>query len=186
MELKKLVITLLIVALVLTGILASITKSKINIYTDAEHANYTQVLEPTGEKTIYYYYQSDCEYCNSIKDQVTDVYEASLSANGLQVMLVDMKETENQAAWYDWTEHREKFGEESKDPNDNPDYVSDPAKMKSVDDIKITGTPSMLYVDEEGNVIDFEIGGSLFDILEPVNEEFNLGVSLDRTRYGKN
>lgn len=172
---KKLVTILLILLVILTLGVSLLSRGKINIYTDVEHINYDSVLtEDTSTPTIYYYYKDNCGFCNSIKDQVTEMYEAMEEKGGVQLKMVDMNSTSNADAWYQ--------GDTPADQN--PDFISDPEEMKTYKDILVQGTPTMILV-ENGKVLQYKVGQDVFDILETVNDQYDLGVDLDRSAYGE-
>ncbi len=181
---KKLMIILIIAIIALGGGLTIFTKISTanDYYVTTENIKYDTVLEQPGY-TITYYYQSDCHYCNSIKDQMSEFTELIDQTEGVNVKLVDMKDDYNKVAWYDWSSHNEKFGEGTP-PTVNPDFTNDPALMNDVDDIKITGTPTMILTKDD-EVLDFKIGGDVFDILEEVRDLFEIDYQFDRSRYGK-
>lgn len=178
----------LILIVLLVGFLISVTLIAVNlnanvtnIYEEQEHVKYDEVLN-SSTPTIYYYYQKDCHFCNSIKDQITAFVSVVNETEGIDFKMVDLKDNYNQPAWYDWSTHNQKYT-----PNDaksNPNYIYEAQKMKKIDDIKITGTPTMIYVKDK-EVQDYEVGGDVFDILEKVNDEFSIGATFDRSRYGQ-
>ncbi len=165
MNIKYIVILLLVILAILITSVVATSGMRIDLYEDAEHVNYKQVLN-NNEPTVYYYYQSTCGFCNSIKDQVKSLYLATHETEGIDMKLIDMKADENINAWGD--------GE----------YDPLTADMTNVEDIKITGTPSMIYV-VDGEVTSYKTGLGVFDIMEDVNDEFNLDLTFDRSRYGE-
>lgn len=167
MTLKKVIVILLSIAVVLTAGLTYVTKSKFNLYTDTPHVKYNQVLEDKKTPTLYYYYQDTCHYCNSIKDQVTDLYLATENNDKINVKLVDLKSSANANGWA-------------------PDKSYDPEKadMTNPENIKIQGTPSMIYV-ENGEVVEYQSGKAVFNVMETVNKKYDLGLTFDPSRYGK-
>lgn len=166
MSLKKIVIILLaLIGILLVGLFA-ITKSQFNIYTEAEHVKYNEVLDDKETPTLYYYYQDTCHYCASIKDQVTDLYLATENNSAINVRLVDVKSSTNANAW----------GDETYDP--------ETADMTNPEDIKIKGTPTMIYV-EDGKVAEYESGAGVFTVMENVNQKYNLGLTFDPSKYGQ-
>ncbi len=181
---KKISIFLILIIVVVIGILITIKINNYDIYKEQEHVQYNEVLTNTNEPTIYYYYQDTCHFCKSIKSQVTDISKIINNTQGINIKLVDMKDPKNNKSWYDWDEHNKKYGQGTS-PETNPDYISNPKDMKTYEDIKITGTPTMIYV-KNNQVIDYKVGSDVFDILESVNKEFNLGYTFDRSKYGKN
>ncbi len=166
MSLKKIVIILVAVVVVLTAGLALITKSKFNLYTDTPQVKYNQVLDDKETPTVYYYYQDTCHFCNSIKDQVSDLYLATENNPDINVVLVDVKSSTNKDAWGDET------------------YDYQTADLTDPEQIKIKGTPSMIYV-EEGQVAEYESGADVFTLMENVNQKFDLGLTFDPSKYGQ-
>ncbi len=167
---KKIIAGLLIIAAIMGLMITVLDKGAYNIYKDAAHVSGDEVLEKTGNKTVYYYYQDTCHYCNSIKDQVTNLQQATTKKAGVDFKMVDMKDSKNQTLWI----------EES-----DPKYIDDPKELDVVDDIRVVGTPTMLYVDEDGKVIDYQMGAKVFEIMQAANDDFNLGLKFDPSQYGK-
>lgn len=167
MNLKTVIISLCVAVLVLTTGLYLATKNKFNLYTDAAHVNYNEVLDDVETPTIYYYYQDTCHFCNSIKDQVTELYLASEKSSEINLKLVDVKSAENKDAW-------------------TSDSAYDPANydLSNVENIEISGTPTMILV-EQGEVVDYKVGADVFDIMENANERYDLGLTFDRSKYGQ-
>lgn len=168
--LKKIIAVLIILIAILGIVIALLKTNTYDIYQDAEHVAASEVLKPTGNKTVYYYYQDTCHFCNSIKDQVTSLEQATQKQKGIDFKLVDMKANENQEIWIDQTD---------------PKYIVDPQELNSVGDIRVAGTPTMLYVDQDGKVIDYKVGAEVFDIMNAANTDFNLQLKFDPSRYGK-
>ncbi len=153
-----------------------------DFYLTTPNIKYDEIQNYEGTNIIYYY-QSDCHYCNSIKDQIADFEEALEGINGYSMYLVDMKDSYNSVAWYDWAAHNATFGENTP-ATVNPDFIYDPALMDSYKDVEVTGTPTMVLV-EDGEITQYAIGGDVFDILESVNDASGAGVKFDRSQYGK-
>ncbi len=181
---KKISIFLILIITTIIISLVVIKVNKFDIYKEQEHVLYNEVLTDTSEPTIYYYYQDTCHFCTSIKSQITDISKIINETEGINIKFVDMKDNKNVNAWYDWETHNKTYGEKTP-PETNPNYISDPSKMKTYRDIKVTGTPTMIYV-VDNKVVDYKVGSNVFDILESVNDEFNLGYTFDRSKYGKN
>ncbi len=166
MSLKKVVTILVIVVVVLTSGLVVVTNSKFNLYTDVPQVNYTEVLDDAETPTIYYYYQDTCHFCNSIKDQVSDLYLATADNPNINLKLVDVKSSKNAGAWAD----------QGTDPKT--------ADMTKAENIQISGTPSMIYV-EDGAVAEYEVGSDVFTLMQNVNDQYDLGITFDPSRYGQ-
>ncbi len=173
----------LVVLLVILGGAYGILNSQSNsFYRTQATANYDEVLD-SDVPTIYYYYQDTCHFCESIKGEVQKFADVVNERDDVNFVLVDMKTAYNQPGWYDWDAHNAKYGEGTS-PSENPDYISDPKEMKKINDVKITGTPTMIYV-KDHEVQDYQIGSAVFDILNNVIDEFDLGIDLDETVYGQ-
>lgn len=162
---KKVIIPLLTLMALLVLTFYALNKDNFDLYTEANHVLYNQVLDDK-EATVYYYYQDTCGYCNSIKDQVTNMYLAAENTEGINVKLVDLKSTKNANGWA------------------TGDYNPDTADFTNPEDIKVSGTPAMIYV-VDGEVVSYKVGSDVFDILEQVNTEHGLEVELDRSKYGE-
>lgn len=180
---KKIIIIILSLLCLMFIFLITININKFNLYKDQDHVIYDDIFEEENP-TIYYYYQSTCHFCNSIKDQISDFAELINEKEGIEIKLVDMVDYKNQEAWYDWDNHDKKYGKGTS-PKLNPNYIYEEEKMKEIGDIKITGTPTMIYVKNK-KVQLYKTGADVFDILETVNKEFDLGYSFNRDKYGKN
>lgn len=167
MDLKKFVIGLILIAVTLTGVVYASTVGKFNIYSDGEHVLYNQVLDDVEIPTVYYYYQDTCHFCNSIKDQITNLYLTVENNDKINMKLVDAKSSKNADVW-------------AADNLYNPNIEG----IKDASDIKITGTPAMIYV-KDGKVDLYETGAGVFEVMESVNQEFKLGLSFDQSKYGK-
>ncbi len=179
---NKMVVGLLVL-LIIIGSAAALIKFQDNkLYRQLESVNYDEVLS-SDVATVYYYYQDTCHFCESIKGEMQKFSDAVNTNDNIEFKLVDMKDPYNKAAWYDWDAHNKKYGEGSS-PEENPDYKSDPSEMKTIDDIKITGTPTMIYV-KDNQVIDYKVGSEVFDLLDNVINEYNLDVTLDSSVYGQ-
>ncbi len=179
---SPLVVTLLALLVIGAGTLGFYSLSAENIYKELEHVTYTEVLDDE-KPTIYYYYQSTCHYCESIKGEITRLKNAIPEDSEFSIKLVDMKDGRNSNAWYDWNTHEQKFGSDTP-ASDNPDYISDPAKMNTIDDIKVTGTPTMIYV-KDNKVVDYQVGKPVFELLNNAVLEQNIDIDLDESVYGK-
>lgn len=164
---KKIVISLVAILVILIGGLVFATAGKFNIYTDTPHVNYDEVLDDPTTPTIYYYYQDTCHFCNSIKDQVTDLYFATEASDKVNLVLVDMKSSANANAW-------------TSDPTYDPQNVD----VTDAKNIQVTGTPTMAYV-EDGKLAEYEVGSDVFTLMENINQQFELGLTFDPSRYGK-
>ncbi len=179
---SPLVLTLLALLLLGAGTLGFYSLSAENIYKELEHVTYTEVLDDE-KPTVYYYYQSTCHYCESIKGEMTRLKNAIPEDSEFSIKLIDMKDGTNSNARYDWNAHDKEFGANTP-ASDNPDYISDPAKMTSINDIKVTGTPTMIYV-KDNKVIDYQVGKSIFELLDTAILDQNINIELDKSVYGK-
>lgn len=81
--------------------------------------------------------------------------------------LVDVKSSTNANAW---------TKDESCDPTN--------ADLTDTENIKIKGTPSMIYV-EDGAVVEYQSGRDIFKIMETVNAKYDLGLTFDPSKYGE-
>lgn len=163
-------------------ILNLITVSGNQFYANQTSVDYDQVLS-SDTPTVYYYYQDTCHYCDSIKGELEKFTDVVNQRDELNFALVDMQTNKNAAAWYDWDAHNEIYGEGSA-ASDNPNYITSPTDMHNIDDIKISGTPTMIYV-KDNQVVDYQIGADVFTLLDAIIEEFNLDISLDASVYGQ-
>lgn len=181
---KKTIYIIVILALIIFGGFYY-TTSKANatdFYQKVDNVKYDTVLS-SNKPTVYYYYQDTCHFCESIKDQVEKFNDLSLKNKQFDLKLVNMKDNYNKAAWYDWDAHNKKYGEGT-DPKLNPDYKYNPSSMHKVDDIKVTGTPTMIYVKDK-KVVDYQVGKPTIKLLNNVLSDFGIEPSLDDSNYGK-
>lgn len=178
---KKMVISIVILSLlVFLGLITAIIMPSLsgkatvsNLYKIVNKVNYDDVLSKDGNQ-LYYYYQETCAHCKELKPTIVRFYNAiEESGADLELNIVDMGDSNNEDGWYDWQSHGEKYGEDSNDPKDNPDYKYEAKDLKTIDDIKITGTPSIIYV-KDGEVKRFEIGDNVSKLLEELTKEYNL------------
>lgn len=179
---KKIIIALSIFFLIDIFIIIFATSSSFNLYKDQEHVNYDQVFD-SNTPTIYYYYQDTCHFCNSIKNQITDFAQIVNAREDINLKLIDMKKDKNKIAWYDWDSHNKKYGENN-NPKLNPNYKYNPKDLKKINDIKITGTPTMIYV-ENKKVVQYEVGKDVFKVLENVKNKYNINYKFDSSKYGE-
>ncbi|WOO87542.1 hypothetical protein RZE82_00965 [Mollicutes bacterium LVI A0039] len=167
MNLNKLILFLVAILAILIGGFTYINSQNFDLYTSANKVKYYEVLDDKEGVDIYYYYMSTCGYCNSIKDQVTDLYLATEETEGVSMKLVDLKLNSNSAGW-------------AQDEEYDPALVD----MTDVENIKITGTPAMIYV-VDGEVVNYQAGGGVFEVMEQANSEFDLGLEFDPSKYGE-
>lgn len=181
--LKNPIIIILIISLFIGIISIGVINSKSqNIYKELSYASYDEVLD-SKDPTVYYYFQTTCHYCESIKGELTKFVNKIPDESSLELKLIDMKDAKNSAAWYDWDSHNKKYGNNTPASN-NPNYIDNPELMKNINDIKITGTPTMIYV-KDNKVIDYQVGKDVFKLLNKVIDENNIDVTLDDSVYGK-
>ncbi len=175
-------IGLIVLLVILAGAAKFISYQQNALYRTQEAVDYDEVLS-SETNTVYYYYQDTCHFCESIKGEVTKFVDVVNKREDIDFVLVDMKTAKNQPAWYDWDSHNKKYGEGTS-PDENPNYISNPKEMKQIDDIKITGTPTMIYVKNK-QVEEYAVGQEVFDLLNVVINEYDLGLELDETVYGQ-
>ncbi len=166
MNIKLILISIIGVAVLLLVVINAQTEEVFDLYTDAQYVNYNEVLDEKEIPTVYYYYRATCGFCNSIKDQVTNFYLALEDEDNIDMKLIDINRAENKKVL---VKDKENF-----DPND--------LDMSNAENIKIVGTPSMIFV-ENGEVVEYKIGVDLFDIMESINDQYNLRLEFDRSKY---
>lgn len=116
--------------------------------------------------TVYYFYQETCHYCNSVKGEVSKFANVTLNTENIDFKMVDMADDINRDSW--------------KEENEDFNYKT----VKSGADIKVAGTPAMAYV-VDGKIKDYQEGIAIFDLMKKVIDEYNLGISLNSSVYGK-
>lgn len=183
---KRLMIVIMFFLLASTGVLVGMSakenKSIYKLYDEQESVTYDEILD-SETPTIYYYYQDSCHFCNSIKDQMTEYAQKINATDNLDFKLIDLEASKNANAWYDWATHNKIYGEDTP-ATDNPDYIYKPEDMHSVEDVKITGTPGLVYV-EDGDIKEYAVGLDIFDVLDKIDKEYNIDMTFDRSKYGK-
>ncbi len=181
---KKIIISLGFLVVILVAVVGGVGvyAQKYSLYNVQERVKYDEILDG-DTPTIYYYYQDTCHYCNNIKPQVKEFASLINETPGIEFKVVDMKDPDNTEAWYDWEAHDKKYGENTS-PTLNPDYKSEASEMKTINDVKITGTPSAVYV-KDGEIVDYEAGKDIFKTFKQVKSEFNIDYTFDESQYNK-
>ncbi len=143
-----------------------------------KEVQYDDIFTKEGNQ-LYYYYQPNCGYCNKLKPTIVEFYtKLEESDADLGFNKIDMAKKENLDGWYDWEAHHEKYGDSSNNPLDNPNYKENPADLLTVDDVKITGTPTILYV-KDNQVQTFEIGNDeITSVLNKLAKEYKIDFNL--------
>lgn len=171
---NKIIIGLVALLAILVGgtfvVQAGIDKT--DLYTTAEHVNTKDVFDKKG-KNIFYFYQEQCSHCQDMKPTMQKFYKALTDAKtDVNFYLVDMAQSENSEQWYSGEDY-------TKDDN----FKDNPADIKSIKDLQIVGTPTMVTI-ENGKVTNYGIGGTkIFDILEKYIKSLKLDVKLDRSQF---
>ncbi len=170
---KKVIIGLIVLLVVLCGSMFAIkfVSNKNSLYNRATVATVDDVFTKEG-KNIYYFYQTTCHYCNNIKGEVTKFYDALEDKKvGIEFNIVDMQDDANTPEWYDGDDY-----------TTDTDYKSDPSDIKSLKDLDIVGTPTMVYV-EDKEVKAYEVGPKVFDLMDKLIKENDLKITLDSSTY---
>ncbi len=168
---KIIIILAAVLITLIAGIsIANIQIEKTDFYNNAEHIAAADVFKQDG-RGIYYFYQDDCSHCKAMKPSMSNFYNAIVDTD-VNFYLVDMADKENSAYWY-----------QGEDYTTDENFKQNPEDIKSVEDMQIVGTPTMVTIDN-GKVTNYGIGGTaIFDILDQYINEFNLNVELDRSSY---
>lgn len=146
----KQIITASLGLVLLTG-----CSTNVDIYEDAPSVSYESILDNKDDHVFYYFYQEDCAHCIDLKPTMNEFY-SDIEGSDIEFETIDMADSSNLDGWYDWDKLHEKYGEDAT-PSDDPNYTSNPSDMKDISDIKITGTPTMIEVDN-GSVESYLIG----------------------------
>lgn len=117
-------------------------------YDNADSVNYSELLDDTEGQDVYYFYQKTCVHCEDLKPTINTFYEETTAIDGLDFHLVDMANAVNEDAWI------------SKDDPEYAEFSQVPADMKTLADIRIVGTPTMMFV-KDGVVTDYQVGNDL-------------------------
>lgn len=104
---------------------------------------------------LYYFYQETCSHCNDLKPTILEFSKKLTGQDAVNLYLVDMRAEENEGAWASGTYNE-----------------TDLEAMKTYEDIKIKGTPTMINV-VDGEVKNYSLGGTQIEaLLASVEEEF--------------
>ncbi len=168
---KKLIGFLVVLLVIISVAIFAVSKKADaeSLYNIATKVNQDEIFELDGNN-IFYFYQEDCVHCNNMKPSMTNFYNA-LEGTDVNFYVVDMAQTDgaNQSLWYQGTDY-------TTDEN----YKANPEDIKSLDDLQIVGTPTMLTI-EDGTVTNYGVGGSeIFAIMDKYIEKYDLTVEIDR------
>lgn len=171
---KKVIIGLVaVLAVIIIGFVAVNGKAKAEesaLYDESTTATVNDVFKKSGEN-IYYFYQPECHFCNNAKPEVKKFEEALTEKTDIVFNVIDMTQDENKGEWY-----------QGDDYTTDKNYKSKPEDIKSLDDLQIVGTPTMLYV-KDNKVVKYQVGSAIFDLMNEVVKEQNLGITLDSSAY---
>ncbi len=172
---KKVIISLVVLLVVLSGSMFAlkVIGEKNSLYNQATVATVDDVFTKKG-KNIYYFYQETCHYCNNIKGEVTKFYNAlNDKETNIEFNIVDMQDDANTGEWYSGDDYQ-----------NDPDYKSDPKDIKSLDDLDIVGTPTMVYV-EDKTVKEYAVGPEVFELMNTLIRDNKLDITVDSSTYSK-
>lgn len=151
-------VSIIVVLVVLIGGLASVmiysSVTADKVYKQANSIKGSEVLSLKG-KNIYYYYQPDCHYCDNVKPDVTK-FSDEIKKYDVGFNVIDMADSKNSDYWYSSDKYDNAF--------DDPTYKKTPQEIKSVNDIKIAGTPTMIYADGS-TVKSVNMGYGVYDVM---------------------
>lgn len=160
------VIIILAIGLIIYG-------SKHEFYNTVDHVDFEKILDETEGNHLYYFYQPSCTHCNDLKPTMEKFVNKLKNTDEVDIKFVNMAEEKNADGWYDWKTHYETYGDDTP-ASLNPDYISDPAQMKTLDDIEITGTPTMIY-EKDGEVVNYEVGNDVIEaLMKDIEEEYDI------------
>lgn len=164
-------LTFMLLILFTIGYFNKEEKIEVDMYQEAVKINYTEILNDESGTVIYYFYQESCGYCNSIKEQLTELYLEIYFRSDISLKLVDMGDEANNGAWQT----------DADDPN--LDMLT--LNQSTIEDLYIKGTPTMVYV-VEGEIVLYSVGIDVFTVLEKAKEDFELTTEFDQSVYGHN
>ncbi len=142
-----------------------------------KEVKYDEILSKEGNQ-LYYYYQPNCGYCNELKPTIVEFYSKLDDSTNVSFNRIDMSKEENEEGWYDWDAHHEKYGTTSDDPKDNPNYKFEAEDLQTVNDVKISGTPSIVYV-KDGKIQEFKIGNNdIMALLDNISKENKIDFNI--------
>ncbi len=172
MNKMKLTIAILIGILVVASgslffMTKNIEKNENRLYDESTVATADDIFKKDG-KNIYYFYQEQCSHCNDAKPELLKFKDANDKAKtDVEFNIVDMADAKNQDLWYQGTDY-------TTDKN----YKSEAADIKSLDDLQIIGTPSMIYV-EDGKVKDYQVGNdAIYQMVNEISKDLGLDVTI--------
>ncbi len=169
---NKIIMALGALLIVLIGgiAIANIKVESENFYNDAEKIAASDVFSQEG-RGIFYFYQDDCSHCQAMKPSMKNFFEA-INETDVNFYIIDMADETNSDFWY-----------QGEDYTTDENFTQEPKEIKSINDMQIVGTPTMVTIDD-GEVTNYGIGGTaIFDILDKYINEFDLDVELDRSSY---
>lgn len=73
------------------------------------HINYLQTFSQKDEEYLVYFYMKDCPDCKNLEGAIKSYHTQN---SKMPIYLVDMKESGNAVAWYNWKDHRSEFDKE--------------------------------------------------------------------------
>lgn len=138
---KQLIIGLVVLVAALSGLLVLLSQdSSATLYDDAPHITYSQLLDDTKGKNLYYFYREDCLHCNNIKPNVAKFYYNK--PDDIDFVMLDGGDKNNVDMYFKGAEE------------DFVEYSGTPAAYT---DITIWGTPTLIEIDD-GQVTQFLTG----------------------------
>lgn len=103
----SIIIVVILIAISALFILTQISAGTINSVNDIEQINYQDSFSQSDEDYLVYFWQEGCYYCEVIDEEII----AFANDATIPLFVVDMHQSANQNAWYDWDNHHELYDE---------------------------------------------------------------------------
>ncbi len=172
---KKMIIGLSLILIVAIGAIVFVTQKENQVKNNQDTYLYDESPNATGEdiftkdgKNIYYFYQESCTHCNDAKPNLIE-FKTKLEQSDSDVVfnVVDMADVENKDLWY-----------QGDDYTTDPNYKDNPQDIKSLTDLQIVGTPTMIYV-ENGVVKNYMLGNpDIYSFLNELGATIGIDINL--------
>ncbi len=172
---KKMIIGLVLILVIAIGAIVIVTQKDNQakkdqdayLYEESSHATGDDIFTKDG-KNIYYFYQESCAHCNDAKPNLIE-FKTKLEKSDSDVVfnVVDMAAVENKDLWY-----------QGDDYTTDPNYKDNPDDIKTLSDLQIVGTPTMIYV-EDGVVKNYMLGNpQIYSFLNELGAKIGLDINL--------
>ena len=94
-----------VVAVIVIAVAFNLFNPAVNTVEDLPFISVDKTFDRSDDDYVVYFYQDDCSHCKEFEPHLIE----SVSTYNTPAYIVDMKESENTVAWYDWEAHSEKY-----------------------------------------------------------------------------